>query len=69
MTDAELAAFLGLSEIEAARIIPKLTDWQREGYEAMAGLESEISLWQAGLGRKPRGAILCRASRFSGARA
>jgi hypothetical protein len=59
MSDAELAEFLGLTEDEAAIIIPKLTPERRAGFEHMASIYAEIQLWEASVGPKPAGVFLC----------
>lgn len=59
MTDQEFAERLGLSADEAAKIIPMMTPERRAALEQIAGLAMEIHLWEAGLGPKPTGAILC----------
>jgi hypothetical protein len=53
MTDAELRAFLNLTEAEALVIIPRLTPAKRATYERMADVIVEEKLWRAGLGPKP----------------
>ena len=62
MTDSELAAFLGITDLPAeqqARLIANLGS-QRAAYERMHQVTIELDLWQAGLGPKPRGVIVCR---------
>lgn len=58
MTDQELAHYLELSPAEAAVILPRLTADERASYEALAELEIQLRLWQAGLAARPR-AIVC----------
>lgn len=53
MSDEELAKYLHLTPAEAAIVIPKLTPQRRAVYDRMASLETEIFLWQNGLGPKP----------------
>ena len=63
MSDAELADFLGLNRIRAVdrnRIIASLTQDQRSMYEHMKQVETEIVLWQNGVGPKPEGVIVCK---------
>ncbi len=60
MTDTELASFLCLSPDEAAKILPKLSPERRAAYERMAEVTLELNLWQAGLGPKPSGVIVCK---------
>lgn len=60
MTDPELETFLGIAGTkERAKIMASITPEQRALYERMAGLETEVELWQAGLGPKPAGVIIC----------
>ena len=58
MTDDELAKFLHLSPTDAAIVIPKLTQQRRAVYDRMAALETEIFLWQNGLGPKPTNVLM-----------
>lgn len=64
MTDAELADYLGASDHpdkeQLARFIASLAPEKRAAYERMAQVEFELKLWQAGIGPKPRGVIVCR---------
>lgn len=55
MTDEDLAAFLGLSEAEAAIAIPTLTPERRATYERMAAAVADINM-----GIRPKGAIVCK---------
>jgi hypothetical protein len=57
MTDAELIAFLGLSEKEAKIILPKITPEKRRAYEVVAAQYEAIVRWQKGLGPIPAGII------------
>ena len=60
MTDLELAKFLGIADDERwPRAIAKLDPKKRAMYERMAQVEIESNLWQAGLGPKPEGVIVC----------
>jgi len=64
MTDAELAAFLGVSGRKGEdKIMAGITPEQRALYERMANLEVEVKLWQAGLVPKPEGVIICGCGR------
>jgi hypothetical protein len=58
MTDQELAEYLHLTPDEAAIVIPKLTAVQRAVFKRMRQLAIDVELWQAGLGPKPRGALI-----------
>lgn len=58
MDDAELAQALGLTEAEAAMIIPALTPEKRAAYERMITFGDEWNLYAAGLGPKPTGALI-----------
>lgn len=58
MTDDELTKFLHLSPADAAIVIPKLTPQRRAVYDRMAALETEIFLWQNGLGPKPNNVLM-----------
>jgi hypothetical protein len=58
VNDQELAAYLHLSNHEAAIVIPKLTPERRAVYDRMKQLEVEAALWTAGLGPKPAGALI-----------
>jgi hypothetical protein len=61
MTDAELQVFLGIAGKKGcAEIMASITPEQRAVYDRMADVEREIELWQAGLGPKPEGVIVCR---------
>lgn len=69
MTDAQLEVFLGIAGTkERAKIMVSITPQQRELYERMADLESEVKLWQEGFGPKPKGVIVCGCRRCSGGR-
>jgi hypothetical protein len=60
VTDLELAKFLGIADDERwPRAIAKLDPKKRAMYERMAQVEIELNLWQAGLGPKPEGVIVC----------
>lgn len=60
MTDEQLAAYLGLTlDPNRDQIMANLTPEARAMYERMAQVETEIGLWQQGLGPKPTGVITC----------
>lgn len=58
MTDEQLTEYLHLTPAEAAIVIPKLSPQRREVYERMASVETEIFLWQNGLGPKPTNVLM-----------
>lgn len=59
MTDEQLAKYLGIADWpEWQKAVDKIEPSKRAVYERMASLEMEITLWQQGLGPKPRGVIL-----------
>ena len=61
MTDLELAKYLGIADDERwPRAIAKLDPAKRATYERMAVVEVELNLYDAGLGPKPQGIIICR---------
>lgn len=66
MTDEELAAFLGFGPDETWAVA-KLDPERRALFERMAEVEGEIVLWQAGVGKKPSGVILCGKRQIRGA--
>lgn len=55
MTDSELADYLGIPADHPMRmtVVQALSSTKRATYERMASLETELELWQAGLGPKP----------------
>lgn len=55
MDDASLAAFLNITEAEAAIIIPNLTPQRRATYERMASVCADLNM-----GIVPEGVIVCR---------
>jgi hypothetical protein len=66
MTDAELEEFLGIARCSAAdraKVMATITPAKRAVYESMANLETEVALWQEGLGPKPEGVIICGCGR------
>jgi hypothetical protein len=61
MTDLELARLLGIADdARWPRAIAKLPPEKRAAYERMADVFMELQLYEAGLGPKPRGVIICR---------
>jgi hypothetical protein len=61
MSDDELAKFLGIvGEPNAQRYIDGLSPEKRAVINRMATVETELALWEAGLGPKPQGAISCK---------
>ncbi len=59
MTDRQLAVFLGIIDAPNwPQAIAAITPTQRASYERMATLETEIELWQQGLGPKPKGVLV-----------
>lgn len=58
MDDASLAAFLNLTDVEAAIIIPKLTPKERALYQRMAEVVVDLNT-----GVVPEGVIVCRPRR------
>jgi len=65
MTDDELMEFLGIKRLapKAAPIMATITPEKRALYDRMANLETEVALWQEGLGPKPAGVIICGCGR------
>ena len=58
MDDRSLAVLLGLTDAEAARVIPKLSPERRAAYEAMAGVEADLNMSVT-----PPGVIVCKPRR------
>lgn len=59
MTDRQLAVYLGIIDHPKwPEAVASLTASQRATYERMSTLESEIQLWQDGLGPKPSGVLV-----------
>lgn len=67
MPDDKLAEFMHLSPDEAKIIIPRLAPSKRATIERMAEVCGEIMLWEAGVGKKPSGVILCGKKQVRGA--
>lgn len=55
MDDVSLAVFLGLTDEEAAIIVPKITPEKRAVYERMASVEIDLNMDVV-----PEGVIVCR---------
>lgn len=55
MTDEQLADYLGIPADHPMRmtVVQSLSPAKRATYERMASIETELELWQAGLGPKP----------------
>lgn len=54
MTDEQLAKYLCISDNPMRdAVIKALSPAKRATYERMASIETELELWQAGLGPKP----------------
>lgn len=59
MTDAELKKFLGIeNELNADKLIARLSPLKRATFERMSELEVELNLWAAGLGPRPKGVLI-----------
>jgi len=60
VTDEEMATFLGLSPEEENRVrfVKGISPEKRALFERMATLETEVALWQDGLGPKPQGVLI-----------
>lgn len=58
MTDEELAKYLHLTPEQAVIVIPKFSPQRRAVYDRMASLETEIFLWENGLGPKPSNVLM-----------
>lgn len=59
MTDRQLAVYLGIIDSPKwPEVVASLTANQRAVYERMSRLETEIQLWQEGLGPKPSGVLI-----------
>jgi hypothetical protein len=60
MTDDELADFLGIKGKEGCGLIMAgITPEKRATYERMAEVETELFLFQCGLGPRPQDVIIC----------
>ncbi len=68
MTDDELADFLGIKGKQGcAVILANITPEKRATYERMREVETEVHLWQRGVGPKPEGVIICGPREVRGA--
>ena len=62
MNDRDLAVFLGLGDAPNWRkCIEVLAPEKRAVFERMAQVTIALQLWEAGLGPKPSGVIVCKA--------
>lgn len=60
MTRDQLKEFLGVTgKVGADKIIDGLSAKELATYERMAEVETELHLWQQGVGPKPPGVIIC----------
>ena len=59
MTDEELAVYLCPDDVPLGLKIVAAQPERRALWERMHEVEGEIALWQAGLGPKPSGVIVC----------
>lgn len=60
MTDEQLADYLGIPSDHPKRMaaVQSLSPAKRACYERMASVETELQLWQDGLGPKPAGVLI-----------
>ena len=61
MSDEQLLDFLGVSKETTenrAKLLRSITPERRLLYERMVGLETELTVWQMGLGPKPTGVLI-----------
>jgi hypothetical protein len=59
VSDEELIRYLGLAgEPKAQRVIANLTPAKRACYERMASLETDLFLWENGLGPRPSNVLI-----------
>lgn len=60
MTDEEMAAYICPDDVALGlRAVATYTPERRAVIERMAEVEGELMLWQAGVGKKPEGVIIC----------
>jgi hypothetical protein len=60
MTDDELIDFLNIrDEQQRDKILAGITPEQRATYERIREVCFDIDLWEAGIGPRPQGVILC----------
>lgn len=64
MTDQELTDELGVT-LEVVRLL-KPAD--RARYEHLVGVAREVQLWEAGVGPRPTGVIMCGSKQVRGGR-
>jgi hypothetical protein len=57
MSDEQLAAEMHI----AVELVPKLSEKARAAYENLIRVGRELAAWEAGVGPKPEGVIVCRA--------
>ncbi len=69
MTDAELGEYIAPDETpeDRAKLVASLKPGQREVFERMHQVEGELMLWEAGLGPRPTGVIICGPREIRGA--
>lgn len=61
MTDEQLLHYLGLANEtpeNRAKILRSITPQKRAVYERMSTIESELTVWEMGLGSKPTGVLI-----------
>lgn len=59
MTDEAFAEYLGIKDdARWPAVVAKFPDEKRRTIERMSEVETEINLWQAGLGHKPKGVLI-----------
>lgn len=61
MTDEQLEVFLGIANEtpeNRAKILRSLTPAKRALYDRMADIETELKLWEMGLGPRPTGVLI-----------
>lgn len=64
MTDRDLAVFIGIGDDPNwPKLIAGLAPEKRAVFERMSRVTIELQLWEAGLGPKPSGVIVCRGHR------
>lgn len=71
MSDEEMATYICPDDHAIGLMaVRSMTPQRRATIERMAELEGEIVLWQAGVGKKPSGVIVCgrREIKMAGAR-
>jgi len=58
MDDAEFAQAMGLTDAEAAQVLPTLTPEKRATHERLIKFGDDWNLYAVGLGPKPTGALI-----------